>query len=229
MKILFLAILLSNFLFSYTLQASAPVERTLTGCVFDNKFYSVKSDRAYPIHFYPEVNLASYNGKTIKVMGWLYPGDRFSIKEGTHPQTISNICEAGYRKAINRLYINQFQISAIKTAKQGNFTEALMFINNAIEMDRTDCNSYIYRAQIYCLKDDFDAASKDISIIKERKCKNPKQANHLFLLDLGKILAAKSRKQEALEVYELAIETCSADDKECIETIKKDFSSIMNK
>lgn len=121
MKIIFFAILSGMLLFSASAKASMPVERTLTGCVFDNKFYSVSGDRAYPIHFSPEINLVLYEGKTVRIKGWLSPGDRFSIIEGTSPEVIRNTCEAGYQKAINKLYIIQFRIAAIKAAKKGDF------------------------------------------------------------------------------------------------------------
>ncbi len=229
MKIIFLAILLGMLLFSPSAEASAPVTSTLTGCVFDNKFYSVKGDRAYPIQFSPELNLTMYEGKTLRIKGWLYPGDRFSIFEGTSPKVIKNTCEAGYRNAINRLYIVQFRIAALKAAKKGDFSEALMLINNAVDMDKTDCDTYADRAQIYCMNDDFVSASKDISAIKTGVCANHKKANYLMLQDLGRILERKGKKQEALEVYKIALDTCESHGKMCMETIEKDIQNLINR
>lgn len=229
MKIIFLAILSGMLLMTSSAKASVPVESTLTGCVFDNKFYSVRADKAYPIHLSPELNLVLYEGKTVRIQGRLYPGDRFSIFEGMSPEVIRNTCEAGYRKAINRLYIIQFRIAALKAAKKGDFSEAFMFINNALNMDKTDCDTYIDRAQIYCMKEDFVSASRDISVIKTGACANHKKANYLMLQDLGRILESKGRKQEALEVYKIALDTCESHGKICMETIQKDIQNLLSR
>lgn len=104
-----------------------------------------------------------------------------------------------------------------------------MFINNAVNMDKTDCDTYIDRAQIYCMKDDFVAVARDISFIKTGTCANYKKANYLMLQDLGKILESKGRKQEALEVYKIALDTCASHGKICMETIEKDIENLLNR
>jgi len=228
-KIIFLTILSGILFLTSSLEASGPVASTLTGCVFDNKFYSVKGDRAYPIHFTPELNLIMYEGKTLRIKGRLYPGDRFSIFEENSPEVIKNTCEAEYRKAIDRLYIAQFRIAALKAAKKGDFNEAFMFINNALNMDKTDCDNYIDRALIYCMKEDFVSAARDISVIKTGACANHKKANYLMLQDLGRMLDSKGRKHEALDVYKIALDTCTSHGKMCTETIEKDIQSLIGR
>ncbi len=230
MKIILFAMLAGIVLFPLPGESSRPVEVTLTGCVLGNTFYSIKTDRAYPIRFSSPLDLAPYEGKTVSIRGWLSPGDRFSPLERTSPQVIKDTCDAEARKAINQLYSVQYRIDALKAAKNGNFNDAFLLINKALELDRTDCDTYTDRAHIHCMRNDFEAVARDVAIIKNGACANPKKANFLLLEDLGKLLESKGKKQEALEVYRIALDACvSYSTGICRETIEKDIQNLLRR
>ena len=208
MKPLVFGILIMLLAAPFMTEASRPVERTLTGCVIENRFYSVYPDQAYPIRLSPPVDLKPYEGKSISIKGWLHPGDLFSIKDGAAIQIVSTTCDVQSRKAISKQYILRYRLQALDLAKQGHFDEALAIIGKAFEIDGSDCDTYTDRAQIYCLNNDLKAVIKDVTVIKTGACANPKKANYLLLEDLGKCLEGKGRKGEALEVYRLAVDSC---------------------
>ena len=212
MKRTILAILFSLMAAPFIAEATLPVERTLTGCVIENTFYSVysgkDSSKAYRILLSQPVDLKPYEGKSVSMNGWLSPGDRFSIKDKTAIQVVSDTCDALSRKAIGKEYALNYRLQAGKVARQGNFDEALAIIGKAFKIDSSDCDTYTDRAEIYCMKNDFDAVARDVTVIKTGTCVNPTKANYLLLEDLGKCLEGKGRKTEALEVYRLAYDAC---------------------
>lgn len=212
MKRMVLVIFFLLMSFPIIVEATYPVQRTLTGCVADNTFYSVYLDkeggRAWRITISPPVDLKPYEGKAVRVTGWLSPGDRFSIKDNTSIELTGAACDPRSRKAINSEYALNYRLQAGAAAKQGNFDEALSTIGKAFKIDNTDCDTYTDRAVIYCTKNDFNAAVKDMSVIKTKACANPKKANFLLLEDLGKCLEQKGKRDEALDAYRLARDAC---------------------
>lgn len=208
MKTLVFAILIILLATSFTAEASRPVERTLTGCVIENRFYSASPEKAYPIRLSQPVDLKPYEGKSVRIKGWLHPGDLFSIKDETVIQIMSDTCDARLRKSIGREYLLEYRLQATAMAAKGNFDEALVIIGKAFAIDNRDCDTYTDRAQIYCLKNDLNAARKDVTVIKTSACDNPQKANYLLLEYLGKCLEGKGNKMEALEVYRLAYDSC---------------------
>ncbi len=212
MKSVILLILVVLLVFPVIAQATYPVQRTLTGCVVDNTFYSIYLDkdsgRAYRINLSPPVDLKPYEGRPVRVTGWLSPGDRFSIKDKTSIEMTGAACDPRSRKAINSEYALNYRLQAGAAARQGNFDEALSTIDKAFKIDNTDCDTYTDRATIYCMKNDFGAALQDMSVIKTGACTNPKKANYLLLEDLGKCLEQKGKRDEALDAYRLARNAC---------------------
>jgi len=81
------------------------------------------------------------------------------------------------------------------------------------------------------MKDDFEAVTRDVSVIKTGACANPRKANYLLLEDLGKLLESKGRRQEALEAYRIALDTCTSDGGMCWsrETIEKDIQNLLSR
>lgn len=87
---IFLAILILVFSFSQGF-ASMPVEVTITGCVKDGILTNTETDfgthkvkRDYKRKIVDkdteeQINLAPYNGKVLKIKGYLLPGDIFFI------------------------------------------------------------------------------------------------------------------------------------------------------
>jgi len=205
-------ILVVLMLFPVIAEATRPVQKTLTGCVVDNTLYSVylgeNASRAWRIKVSPPVDLKPYEGKPVSVTGWLSPGDRFSIKDGTAIQVTGDTCDARSRKAIGREYALNYRLQAGAAAKQGNFDEALATIDKAFKIDGSDCDTFTDRATIYCMKNDLTAAVKDLSVIKTASCADPKKSNYLLLEDLAKCLEGKGRRGEALDAYRLARDAC---------------------
>jgi len=220
LKIVFIIISIFN-LFPISVEAGQPVERTLTGCVIGKNFFDVKPGRAYPIRFSPVLNLEPHEVKTISMQGWLSPGDFFGIKDGTFPRIIQNTCDSHSIKLINQQNSVQYRVDGLKMARNGNFNEAMA-------LDNTDCDTYVDRAQIQCMRNDFASVSKDLEIIKSGKCANPKQANYLLLEDLGKLLGGKGKKREALDVYRLAIVSCLSGivPELCKKSIEKEIQNL---
>jgi len=81
------------------------------------------------------------------------------------------------------------------------------------------------------MKDDFEAVARDVSVIKTGACANPRKANYLLLENLGKLLESKGRKQEALEVYRIALDTCASDGNICPsrESIEKTIQNLLSR
>ena len=187
--------------------ASRPVERTLTGCVLENRFYSVYPDHAYLIKISPPLDLTAYEGKTVSMKGLLYPGDTFAPQAGSLT-IVNDTCSAQSRKSINGIFLVRYRIQALDMAKKGRFTDALAMMTKAFEIDGRACDSYTDRAQVYCLMNNFDGAEKDLAVLKNNGCTDPKRANYLLLEDLGQCLEGKGRNRGAFEAYRLALESC---------------------
>ena len=229
-------VLLTVCVFLYVAEASEPVERTLTGCVIGSTFYSVNNSHAYRIRLSQPLDLTRYEGKAVRMHGWLSPGDRFSLNEGTSPQLLKSSCDVRDKKAIDSIFIIQYRVDAGKAARKGEFSEAFLLISKALELDKTDCDTYVDRALVHGMNDDFEAVARDVSVIKTGACANPREANYGVLEDLGKLLESKGRKQEALEVYRIALDTCASDGRlsgvlfeMCRETIEKDIQNLLSR
>jgi hypothetical protein len=121
------------------------------GYVVEGRLYSATSDIAYPVYLSPPVDLRSYEGKSLRIKGQLHPGTKFSIKDETAIQVTSNTCHARLRKAIDNDRPVAYRVEAGGMARKGNFSEALVVIGKALEIDSSDCGTYTDRAQIYCL------------------------------------------------------------------------------
>ena len=96
------------FLAAADSEASRPVKRTITGCVTQGKLYSVYKDAAQPagkssVRIYPIVvrgkQMTPYEGKKIRVNGYLQPGDRFTPDPAT--VKVLGICDGATKKAIH--------------------------------------------------------------------------------------------------------------------------------
>jgi tetratricopeptide (TPR) repeat protein len=211
--------------------ASRPVPRTLTGCVLGGQFYSIhvnqdtgKPSQAYPIRFRGKPDLSAYEGKTITVEGWLSPGDAFSLKEGTRPAVIHPGCSNDHQKVIRRRFLVGYVVAAHKAANRNDFGEAFRFMGKALEMDPTDCQSYIDRAYIYYLHGNSGAGDRDIKFVMTRGCPDSYRLNFLIMDDVAKVLLRNGRKAEALDLYRFALDTCTSDI--CRDTIGKEMQNL---
>jgi len=128
-------VLLTVFLFTHVAEASQPVKRTLTGCVIGNTFYiiyGINNRGAHRIRLSQPLDLTLYEGKTVRIHGWLSPSDRFSLNEGTSPQILKSSCDISDKKAIDKLFIIQHRVDAKKAARKGEFSEAFLLISKAL-------------------------------------------------------------------------------------------------
>ena len=193
-------------------EASVPVESTLTGCVEDGVFYSISLDKdsakAYKVPFTHPVDLKPYEGKPVRVSGWLSPGSKFTMHDKTAIQVTGDACDAISRKAIRRQHAVNYRVEADKAARKENFDKALTLMDKAFEIYPGDCDNYSDRAEIYCMKNDFGAVARDMSAIKTGACSNAAKANYLLLEDVAKCLERKGKRKEALDAYRLAYDGC---------------------
>ncbi len=208
---------------------SMPVEKTLTGCVIGGRFFSISFDsqtgrpvKAYPVRIGQNINLASYEGKTISMDGSLLPGDRFILKEGSSmPVVIKEACEGDNLSVIRKEFIMEYRVAGYQAAKKKNFDEALKLVNWAMDMDKTLCGTYIDRAQIYYLKGDFSAGGADVKIVKDGACVDPQGLNYLILEEMGATLEKSGKKDDAIELYKMGLRSCRSE--MCRETMNKNI------
>jgi tetratricopeptide (TPR) repeat protein len=207
---------------------SMPVEKTLTGCVIGNRFFSISFDsqtgkpvKAYPMRIGQNIDLASYEKKTISVDGSLLPGDRFILKQGNMPVIIKETCEGDNLGVIRKEFIMEYRVAAYQAAKKKNFDEALKLVNWALDMDKNLCGTYISRAQIYYLKGDFAAGSADVRIVKDGACVDSQGLNYLILEEMGATLEKSGKKDDAVELYKMGLLSCQSE--MCRETMNKNM------
>ncbi len=211
--------------------SSRPVQKTLTGCVLGGQFYSIyvdqntgKPSQAYQIHFRSKPDLSAFEGKTVTFEGWLSPGDTFSLREGARPAIISPVCSNDSRKVILRRFLIGYVVAAHKAARKNDFNEALRLMGKALEIDSTDCQTYIDRAYVYYLQGDSDSGDRDIRLVMTRGCQDPYRLNFLTMDDVAKVLLRQGRGTEATELYGFALDTCTSDI--CREKIRKELQNL---
>jgi hypothetical protein len=209
--------------------ASMPVERTLTGCVIHTTFYSVypvqeKPLKAYRISVPDSINLSRFEGKTISVDGFLAPGDRFYLRDGARPVVVKETCSADYRKVINREVMIAYTVGALRAADRKDFKEADGLMAKALQLDENDCQTYIDRAFIYYVRGDSQSGRRDAKRVLDRQCPDRSRLNFLILGDVAKILLRNGKKQEAEEIYRLALETCQSSI--CRESVQSDLKRL---
>ena len=230
---IFLILLFSfSFLAPSIVIGSLPVEKTLTGCVIGGRFFSVYNDsqtnrpvKAYPIRIEKNINLPAYEGKTISMKGSLLPGDRFFIREGDVPVVVNETCAADYLKVIKKEHILEYRVAGYTEAKKKNFEEALKLLNWALDMDKTSCDSYVSRAQIYYPQGDFASGGADIKTVRDGLCVvEPQGLNYLVLEEIGTTLEGYGKSAEALELYKMGLNSCQSN--MCRETMNKHIRKL---
>jgi hypothetical protein len=235
LMIYFLIIFLGiPFFIPTTVTGSMPVEKTLTGCVIEGRFFSVSFDfqtskpvKAYPIRIWQNLDLASYEGNAVSMVGSLLPGDRFVLKEGGKPVIVKEKCESDNLAVIRKEFIMEYRAAGYKAAMQKNFDEALILVNRALDMDKTLCGTYIDRAQIYYLKGDFSSGETDVKTVKDGACIDPQGLNYLVLEEMGTNLVKSGKKAAAIELYKMGLGSCRSD--MCRETMNKDILKAAGK
>lgn len=207
-------------------EGSMPVRKTLTGCVVGGRFFSVTRDaqtgktvKAYPIRIEQNLDIASYEGKTISVTGSLLPGDHFILNKGGAPVVTKQTCGKDNLNVIKKELIMGYRVAGYQAAKEKNFDEALKSVNRALHMDLTLCGTYVDRALIYYLKGDFTSGAADIKMVKHGKCTDPQGLNYLIMEEIGTILENSGKKADAINLYKMGIKACQSE--MCRQTMNK--------
>lgn len=190
--------------------ASKPVKKTATGCVIRKTFFLVDGDTAY--RFSIPIDLAPYEGKLITMKGLLYPGDRFTLEDGTQPQVKAAKCPAASLRPIKRIEAMDLRLAAGRAAKDGDYGRALELSNEAIAViTPADCDAYVDRATVHVQKKDLPPAKADLALVKAKKKCVSKGLNWLLLQDLAKEFVDKGDKPSAVIALELARVACTSD------------------
>jgi tetratricopeptide (TPR) repeat protein len=213
--------------------ASAPVKKTLDGCVAGGTFYSIALDartgkpvKAYPMRIEGGPDLASYEGKKLSMSGLLYPGDRFLLDKGSRALE-KGTCGADERAVIQKELIMAYRVAGYKAAQKKEFDEALRLANVALAMDTNLCGTYIDRALTYNLKGDFAAGAADIKRVTDGACVDPQGLNFLMLDELGATLEKAGKKSDAIDLYYMGLHSCESD--MCREAMETSLRRAMGK
>lgn len=204
---------------------TAPVQRTLSGCVAGGTFYSITRDaqtgkpiKAYVIRIEGSPDLVPYEGKRLSMTGLLFPGDRFVLDKGNRPVD-QGTCQDEEIGVIRKELIMSYRVAGYKAAQRKEFDEALRLNNQALIMDPNLCGTYVDRALIHNLKGDFNAGTADIRRVREGACVDPQGLNYLILLEIGETLERAGKQAEAIDVYYMGLNACDSDI--CRETMQK--------
>lgn len=200
--------------FAGTSAASKPIKKTSSGCVAKGTFYAVDDGYAYRYDVI-DVDLTPYEGKTIKMVGWLSPGDRFALADNARVEIVAKTCSAQMTRPIKRVEVMDLRVAARQTATAKQYEKALELANQAVALlAPADCDTFVDRATILAEKGDLDPARADLATVKAKKaCFVGKRAslNFLLLQDLATALVAAGDKKSAVTALELARAACKTD------------------
>src|SRR5689334_2796745 len=95
--------------------ASKPIKKTATGCVVKGTFYASDGDTTYR-YGVVDVDLAPFEGKTIRMVGWLSPGDRFALADNARVEVVAKTCAAAMVRPIKRIEAMDLRLAAGRAA-----------------------------------------------------------------------------------------------------------------
>ncbi|MEO0249230.1 MAG: hypothetical protein ABIN58_06735 [candidate division WOR-3 bacterium] len=210
---------------------TAPVQKTLNGCVAGGTFYSITRDaqtgkpvKAYAIRIEGSPDLIPHEGKRLAMTGLLFPGDRFVLDKGSRPVD-TGTCEDEEIRVIRKELIILYRVAGYKAAQKKDFDEALRLTNQALTMDPNLCGTYVDRALVYNLKGDFTAGAADIRRVRDGACVDPQGLNHLIVQEIGETLEKAGRKSDAVDLYYMGLNACDSD--MCREAIENSLRRAM--
>ena len=203
--------------------ASKPVESTLTGCVMDGAFYATQKTIAYRMA--PKgVDLAPLEGKSVRMKGWLSPGDAFELGQGERPVVLAATCSQNDRHLILHEQVIRLRVDATHAVQANDLESATKLMAAAMALDPPpECDTFTDRAKLLMAKDDVEGALKDVAVITARKCRGA-QLNYLLLQDLAALLTPKHQPQ-ARQLLQLALKMCDGGEL-CLEALKKDLKAL---
>jgi hypothetical protein len=199
--------------FAGAAHASKPVKKTATGCVVKGTFYAVDAGTAYRFAVV-DLDLAPFEGKTIKMVGWLSPGDRFALADNARIEVVAKTCAAAMTRPIKRVEVMDLRLAAGRAADAKQYEKAVELANQAIALvTPADCDAYVDRATVLTQKGDLDPARADLALVRTRKCHLAKHAtlNWLLLQDLATAFVAAGDKKSAVTALELARAACTTE------------------
>jgi tetratricopeptide (TPR) repeat protein len=186
--------------------ASEPIPRSLTGCVIEGIFFSVRGDASVrkANKIITNLDMASYEGKKIVLRGMLSPGDRLQLN--SKEVEILGDCSPEWRSAIDEGLAWHYESEAKSAAQKGDRRSAWNFIDRAIQLRSDHCSFYFTRAGLFERDGKIDLAIRDAEQAVHMggdHCQTYPQLEYLAdLLLKARILP------EALKAYHQALEAC---------------------
>jgi hypothetical protein len=151
--------------------SSQPVRATIIGCVVEGLFISREST-LYTDHgprtssgsHYIRVSgieVTRYEGQTLRLAGFLSPGDRFVTNE-QNLEVLSPSCDVASIPRFKLTFSWACRTLARERFSAKAYEEASKYINRAIETDPAECEFYLTRSEIYQAEGRSDMAAEDV-------------------------------------------------------------------
>jgi hypothetical protein len=186
--------------------ASEPIPRSLTGCVIEGVFFSVREDASgrKANKIIADLDMGSYEGKKIVLRGMLSPGDRLQLN--SKEVEILGDCSPGWRQAIDEGLAWHYESEAKSATQKGDRRSAWNFIDKAIQLRSDHCSFYLTRAGLFERDGKIDLAIRDAEQAVRMRgghCQTYPQLEYV-----ADLLLKASKLPEALKAYHQAIEAC---------------------
>jgi tetratricopeptide (TPR) repeat protein len=195
--------------------ASGPRFADIAGCIFDGMLFTFSKEnpvamsqppkvRAYWLAVIPpSVDLAAYEGKKIRLQGFLYPGNTFKpdLAKGIE---VLGTCDAGERLAIHHELPWVYRNQAKERARKNDWSNAWKYLDKALTIDSSNCSLYATRADFYVKQGKFQEAVQEAQRAVDYGCK--RYPDWAFLAGL---LEKVGKQRAALEAYEQALRACT--------------------
>lgn len=186
--------------------ASAPVKWSSDGCVIDGMLFSVKDaeagGRAHRIHPV-RIDLSRYEGKRVRVTGWLRPGDVLDL-ERSGGLRVLGACGHESRAAIAGEVAWAHNGEATERMASGDLTGALQHVERAIALDGSVSAFYLTRARLNDHRGRLAEAAQDAATALEKGA-DPRYPDLEFA---GDLLERSGRRTEARAAFRKAVRIC---------------------
>lgn len=178
-NLIILFALVGGLIFPGWISGSQPVRAIMVGCVVEGLFIcrettmeTSKGVRISHGSYFMRVRgikLENYEGQTLRLTGFLYPGDLFSASE-QKLEVLSPTCDRGSIPDFKKTFSWAYRTLARERSDKKDYEEALKFINRAIEIDAAECEFYLTRAEIFKAQGRLDLAAADEKKGADRGC-----------------------------------------------------------
>jgi hypothetical protein len=178
-NMIILFVLLGCLLLPDWASGSRPVRAMMVGCVVEGLFISreitmetsqgVRTSHGSYFMRVRGIELKNYEGQTLRLAGFLYPGDLFFASE-QKLEVLSPSCDRESIPHFRETFSWAYRTLARERSDKKNYEEALKFINRAIEIDAAQCEFYLTRAEIFKAQGRLDLAAEDEKKGADRGC-----------------------------------------------------------